>query len=324
MNAIVQNAYGTPAVLTLATVATPTVGEHDILVQIHASPVTQGDRRLRAADFPGVSAVPGRLMMGVLRPKNPIPGTMFAGRVTAVGAAVTRFVVGDDVFGSAPHSAYAEYLKVADDAPVAKIPPGVGYAEAAAVPYGAVTSLVCLRDLAPVRPGHRVLVLGAAGGVGRFAVQLARHLGAEVTGVCSARDFDRVRALGATHVIDHHTEDYTRSGERYDVVFDIPGVSSFGAARGSLTAEGRYVSLLVSLRLMWSVLVTSVTGGQRAVFGLAFGTQADMDEVAALVAQGVFRPVVDRTFPLENAGEAHTWLEVERPSGAVVLTVAAA
>ncbi len=258
MQAAVQTRFGSPQVLQMHDVEAPVAGEGEILVRVHASPVTQGDRRLRAADFPGISWLPGRLMFGLFRPKNRVPGSMFAGRVVAIGAGVSQFAVGDDVFGSTEHSAQAEFLVVSADSPVARMPDNFDYEEAAAVPYGAVTALILLKEVGRIQAGQRVLVLGAAGGVGRFAVQLAKHVGAEVTGVCSRRSFELVRGLGAEHVIDYATEDFTRNGQQYDIVFDTADVSGFSAVRGSLTSSGCYLSLHLTVRILVQMLVTSV------------------------------------------------------------------
>ncbi|MFT5681596.1 MAG: NADPH:quinone reductase-like Zn-dependent oxidoreductase [Myxococcota bacterium] len=324
MKATTNRSYGSPDVLSIEEVARPIPGDSEILVEVFASPVTQGDRRLRSADFPGISSVFGRLMMGVRRPKNVIPGTMFSGRVVAVGPAVTRFVEGEDVFGSCDHSAHAEYLTVAEDGNIAHMPASLSHAEAAAVPYGAVTALLFLRDHTTLVPGQHVLVLGAAGGVGRFAVQIARHMGAKVTGVCSARDAELVRQLGAHEVLDYASIDYASTGERYDVIFDTPDVSSFQHARGALTQVGRYLSLHLSMLVLFQMLFTSLRKGPRAIFGLAFGTQADLEQVRDLVQIGAITPVVARCLPMAQVAQAHSILEDERPSGAVMLTMATA
>src|SRR5262245_52694462 len=172
MRAAVTPSYGPPGVLEMRDVPVPRPGDHDIIVEVRATTVTAGDVRLRTADFPSITALPGRLMVGVLRPKQGVQGTMFAGRVVEIGRAVTRYAIGDDVFGSAMHGAFAEYLRMPEGGVLAKMPSNVGYHEAAAVPYGGVTALRFLRDVASVRPGDRVLVVGASGGVGRFAVQI--------------------------------------------------------------------------------------------------------------------------------------------------------
>jgi NADPH:quinone reductase-like Zn-dependent oxidoreductase len=323
MRAAINTQYGPPDVLQLTEVDRPTIAPTQILVQVVASDVTQGDRRLRAADFPGVSAVFGRLLIGMRGPRRPVGGSMFAGRVVEVGSAVTRFAVGDAVFGGAMHGAYAEYLAVSEKGGVAKMPAGTTHAEAAAIPYGAVTALSFLRDVAKVQPGERVLVVGATGGVGRMAVQIAKRLGAHVTGVCSG-DADLVRSLGADAVIDYTLEDFTRREERWDVIFDTTEGDHFRAFRSSLTKTGRYLTLYVTVRVLLEMALTALAGGPRALAGVAMGTAALTDDVRALVEAGAVRAVIADRYPLERIVDAHTRIESERLHGSVVIEVSGA
>lgn len=323
MRAAINDQYGDPNVLRLSDVPTPDIKPNQILVRVHASDVTQGDRRLRAADFPGLSALFGRLMFGVLSPRNLVGGTSFAGRVEAVGAKVTRFQVGDDVFGSVMHGAYAEYLAVSGDEPIAKMPVNTSYTEAAALPYGGVTALVFLRDLAKVQPGERVLVVGASGGIGRMAVQMAKHLGAHVTGV-AARNEDLVRSLGADEYVNYKNEDFTKSGQRWDVIFDTTEGNHFRSFRTALTSKGRYLSLYMTIRVLCQMAMSSVRGGQRAITGVALGDSATLDEVRALVEEGELRAVVSERYPLEEITSAHASLEGSAPRGSIVVEMAAA
>lgn len=320
MQAATNHHYGSPDVFELSELPRPTIGPRQILVEVRASDVTQGDRRLRAADFPGFTALFGRLMFGVFSPRNPVGGTMFAGQVVEVGAEVSRFAVGDDVFGTVMGGAYAEYLAVAEDEVLAKMPTNTTYAEAAALPYGAGTALVFLRDLAKVQPGERVLVVGASGGVGRMAVQMAHHLGAHVTGVAS-RDEDLVRSLGADEFLDHREEDFTKSGKSWDVIFDITEGNHFRAFRASLSSVGRYLTLHMTVRVLFEMAVTAMRGGRRAIAGVAMGNAAQMDDVRALVEQGALRPVVAERYPLAEIAIAHASLERSRPRGSVVVEV---
>jgi len=298
----------------------PAIGPKDLLVRVHASAVTEGDRRLRAADYPGLSAVFGRLMMGITGPRQAIGGSNFAGRVAQVGRDVTDFAVGDDVFGGVMHGAYAEYLAVPAGSGIARVPDGLTYGEAAALPYGAVTALVFLRDMAQVQPGERVLIVGASGGVGRMAVQLAKHLGAHVTGVCGA-DAELVRELGADETIDYRREHFTARGERWDVIFDTIQGDHFNAYRSALTAKGRYLSLYVSVRLLLQMAITKLRGGVRALTGIAMGNRKLTDEVRELAEQGVLRPVLSQRFPLAQTAHAHAFFETRRPHGTVVIDV---
>ena len=322
MRAMTHTTYGPPTVLTPSELERPTLRAGQILVEVHASAVTQGDRRLRAADFPGVSRVLGRLFSGVLRPRHPVGGTNFAGRVVQVAPDVTRFAVGDDVFGGVMHGAYAEYLAVGENEGIARMPSGVSYGEAAAIPYGAVTALVFLRDIAKVRKGERVLILGASGGVGQMAVQLARHLGAHVTGVCS-RDMELVRELGAEQVIDYRQQDFTALDQRWDVVFDTSDGQNFRRVRPVLSESGRYLSLYVTVRILAEMALSAMGSGPRALTSIALGTPALMEDIAALVGDGAIRAVVAEHYPLARLAAAHAALQATRPSGTLVVQVSA-
>jgi len=322
MRAAVTPIYGPASVLETRDLPTPRPGDREVIVEMRATPVTAGDLRMRAGDFPSITALPGRLMLGVRGPRNAVQGTMFAGRIVEVGSAVSRYAVGDDVFGSSGHGAYAELVRVREDAAMAKMPSNVSYDEAAAVPYGGVTALRFLRDLAAVRPRERVLVVGAAGGVGRFAVQIAKHLGAEVTGVCSRKSFDLVRALGADHLVDYERESFTESGRRYHVVFDTADVTRFERCRSALTDDGRYMTLTISVGMLAQMALTSMGGGPRVKFGIALGDADDMIELRDLLERGVLRPIIGERFPLERITEAHAAAALRRGSGAVVVTAA--
>lgn len=323
MKAAINIQYGGPEVLSSGEVPRPTIKPNQILVQVLAADVTEGDRRLRAADFPGFSAVFGRMMFGVFRPRNSVGGTNFAGRVVEVGAEVTGFAVGDDVFGGVAHGAYAEYLAVSANEAIAKMPAGTTHAEAAALPYGAVTALVFLRDMAKLQPGERVLVVGASGGVGRMAVQVAKHLGAHVTGVAS-RDHDLVRSLGASEIIDYTQEDFTRSGKTWDVIFDATEGDHFRSFRTALTSTGRYLTLYMTVRVLFEMAMTAMRGGPRAIAGVAMGDADKLNDVRTLVEQGALRSVVAERFSLEQIGRAHASLENSRPRGSVIVEVSEA
>ncbi|MES2640628.1 MAG: NAD(P)-dependent alcohol dehydrogenase [Myxococcota bacterium] len=320
MRAIHHTRYGAPHVLALGEAPRPSPRDDEVLVAVHASAVTHGDRRLRAADFPGIGWLPGRLMTGLFRPRRLVPGTTFAGRVVEVGAAVTRFAKGDEVFGLRTHGAYAEYLVMPEGGAIAPRPARLDHAEAAALPYGGTTALTFLRDLGKVQPGERVVVVGASGGVGRFAVQLARHLGADVTAVCS-RDQDLMTELGAHHVIDYTREDFLASGRRYDVVFDTSETNQFARCRGSLAPTGRYLTVHLSLQSLAQMGTTSMFGGPRSLCGVSVATRENLDEVCKLVETGALRSVVASRFPLERTADAHACLEAGRTRGGVVVEV---
>lgn len=321
MRAAIQTQYGPPEVLHFSAVQRPTPRRREVLVQVHASSVTQGDRRLRAADFPGIMGPLGRLMTGLLSPRHRVGGSTFAGRVVALGADVTELRVGDDVFGVAMHGAYAEYLAVSVDGAMGAMPANVSYAEAAAIPYGAGTALHFLRDLAELRAGERVLILGAAGGVGRMAVQVAKHLGAHVTGVCSQEAAALSRELGADEVLDYAHDDVRTQSERWDVIFDTTQGEHFDALRPRLTDTGRYLSLYVTSRSLYQMLATKLRGGPRVLVGVALGNPARSAEVRALVERGALRATLAERFAFSDIVAAHRRLESPGLRGSVVVDV---
>lgn len=322
MNAVHTPIYGPPSVLELRRVPLPTPGPGEVLVQVQASAVTAGDLRMRSADLGPVMSGIGRLFLGLRGPRRPVQGTQFAGVIAALGPGVDRFSVGDAVFGSSRTAgAWAEYLTVPADGALALRPDAVTAVEAAAVPYGAGSAWTFLHDLAGVRAGERVLILGGAGGVGRFAIQVARHLGAHVTAVGSARSQDLMRRLGAHETLDYRRSDFTALGARWDVVFDTADASSFPHSRPVLTGDGRYVTLYASLSVAAWMLWTRWRRGPRALVGVATGHRELTGRLADLLASGAIRPVVAVALPLARIADAHRLAEEGR-DGAVVVRVA--
>ena len=324
MKAIVQDRYGPPDVLELRDVATPAPGDSEVLVRVHAAAVNALDWHYMRGD-PYVA----RPSMGFRRPKVRIRGRDFAGRVEAVGEGVDRFRPGDEVFGEAD-GAFAEYVSAPDGAVDPK-PANLTFEQAAAVPVAGNTALMGLRDLAQVRPGQRVLINGASGGVGTFAVQIAKSLGAEVTGVCSARNADLVRSIGADHVIDYTSEDFSRNGQRYDVVFDLVGNRSLTDCRRALTPAGTLVlsgggvseggSLVGPMALFIKGMLLSRFVRHRLVQFTAKPSRENLAALRELIESGAVTPVVDRTYPLSDVPEAIRYLEVEHARAKVVITV---
>ncbi|TNF33298.1 MAG: NAD(P)-dependent alcohol dehydrogenase [Deltaproteobacteria bacterium] len=325
MKAIAYRTYGTPDVLHLEEVAIPTPAAHEIRIRVHAAAVSSADCTFRA----GRDRM-ARMFTGLRRPKRPVLGTELAGVVEAIGDAVTRFAVGDAVYAATGDDlgAHAEYVCVPEAGAVAHKPRNVDFAEAAALAEGTLTALPFLRDTAGLRPGQRVLVNGASGSVGAAAVQLAKHLGAEVTAVCSTRNVALVRALGADHVIDYTQTDFTRAGETWDVIFDTVGKSSFGRAKRALKDGGVYLTTVLSARILLVGLWTRLFGRKRAklsLTGLRKPAQkaADLEILRGLVEAGEVRPVIDRRFPLEEAAAAHRLVETGHKRGHAVLVMAA-
>ncbi|MEV6653227.1 NAD(P)-dependent alcohol dehydrogenase [Streptomyces sp. NPDC051219] len=324
MKAIVQDRYGSPDVLEFREVDKPVVADHEVLVRVRAAAVNARDWHLMRGD-PYLA----RLVLGFSGPKAKIRGTDFAGRVEAVGKAVNRFRPGDEVFGEAD-GAFAEYVCASDDV-LERKPANLTFEQAAAVPLAGNTALMGLRDLGRVEPGQKVLVNGASGGVGTFAVQIAKAFGAEVTGVCSTRNMDLVRSMGADHVIDYTRDDFTRNGRRYDVVLDLVGNRSLTECRRALTPEGTLVlsgggvseggSLVGPMGLILRGQVLSRFVSQRLLVLTATPNKENLAALRELVEPGKVTPVIDRTYPLSEAPEAIRYLEVEHARAKVVITV---
>ncbi|MHA3976110.1 NAD(P)-dependent alcohol dehydrogenase [Halovulum sp. GXIMD14794] len=322
MKAAWHDRYGSADVLSIREIDRPEIGEDEVLMKVHAAAVTTADWRLRASAFPAAFWLPGRLAFGLFRPKAKVLGAGFSGTVVATGSAVTKLDKGQAVFGFSDSGAHAEFLAMGQDGPVLPRPAGLEHDQAAAVPFGALSALVFLRDMAKLQPGEKVLIAGATGDVGVWAVQLARHMGAEVTALASEAKHALVRELGAHHVIDYRREDFTRQATRYDVILDTVGAKRFRRARRALTPKGRWVALEFGLREVLQALWTGLTGGRRVVIGVSGDTQADLGVLSDLLQAGTIRPVIDGLYPLEQVAEAHRRVESRRKTGAVVLSIA--
>jgi len=320
MKAIVQDRYGPPEVLELRDVERPAVGDGDVLVRVRAASVNPQDWHLMRAS-PFVVRATGT---GLRAPTNPIRGTDAAGEVEAVGKDVTRLRPGDEVFGWC-QGAFAEYV-CADESHFVPKPADLSFESAAALPLAGCTALQGLRDTGAVEPGQHVLIIGAGGGVGTFAVQIAKELGCRVTGVCSTAKLDLVRSLGTDHVIDYTQEDFTRAEQRYDLILQLAGTVSPSACRRALTptgtlalssGEGRFSGIDRVLR----ALVTSPLVRERLRTFLTKETTEDLGTLAELVGAGKVTPVIDRTYPLSGVPDAIVYLEEGHARGKVVITV---
>jgi len=331
MKAIVITKYGPPEVLRLEEVEKPVPRDNEILVRIHAASVNYGDilarnfREIspRKFNMPLLLWVIAKLLFGVRKPKTTILGSEFAGEVEAAGKAVKRFKVGDPVFGYTGQKmgAYAEYLCMPENGAVAIKPAAMSDEEAAVAPYGAIMALYLLRKQ-NIRPGQKVLVNGASGGIGSAAVQLARHFGAEVTGVCGTPRLEYVKSLGADKVIDYSQEDFTGSGETYDLIFDILGKSSFSRCKNSLSPNGRYLRASFKARELLQMAWTALRGGRRVICALAPGSLEDLLSVRELIEAGKIKTIIDRRLPLAQAAEAHRYVGHGHKKGGVVITLA--
>lgn len=322
MQACIYERYGSPEVVELAQVERPRIGKDDLLVRVHAAAVTTADWRFRASAFPFPFWLPGRVMLGLLRPRNPILGMNFSGVVEATGSDVTRFRPGDAVFGATSamrRGAHAEYVAVNEKDTIAHKPSILGHEEAAATPFGALSALAFMRDFGRVRRGQRVLIVGASGDVGSWAVQVARHLGASVTGVCSTRNVDLVRALGAEHVIDYTMQDFTRTGRKHDLIFDTVGVTTFAGARAALSPTGTYLPLNGGVREMVQAALTKPSSGQKVKYAISGQSREELEHIVALIEAGTVRPVIDRVYPMHQMVDAHRHVESRHKRGSVVV-----
>ena len=323
IQAVVQDAYGSADVLRLREIAKPVIGDHEVLVRVRAAGVHIGDWHVMTG-MPYLMRVVG---FGLRAPKARVRGVDVAGTVEAIGKNVTRFRVGDDVFGTC-RGAFAEHTSAREET-LAPKPAGLTFEQAAAMPTSACTALQALRDAGGIRPGQKVLIVGASGGIGLFAVQIARALGAEVTGVCSTGKADAVRAVGADHVVDYTREDFTRNGRRYDLILDMAGNRRLSDLRRALTPRGTLVPVggegggrwIGGLGRSLGALAQSPFVSQRVRMVMGSAKAADLQVLKELVEAGKVMPVVDRTYPLGRVPEAMRYLEGGRARGKVVITV---
>ena len=327
MKAVVCIKYGKPEeVFQIKEIEKPVPKENEVLIKIRATTVNAADCNARGLTYipTGLSFL-AKLMLGFNKPKKSILGSVLAGEVESVGNDVKRFKPGDRIYGSSEKlGAYAEYASWSEKAALTIIPENISFEEAAAIPYGALTALYFLQDLAKIKSGQKVLIKGASGGVGVYAVQLAKYFGAEVTGVCSTRNTGFVKSLGADKVIDYTTTDYTKTGEQWDVILDIVvGKTSFIKNKNALTKNGKYLAIAGGLNDMIQMVRTSIIGGKKVFFG--GGTNCEKLEnfifINQLIEAGNLKPFVDKIFPFDKMADAHNYVESGSKRGNIAVQV---
>jgi NADPH:quinone reductase-like Zn-dependent oxidoreductase len=323
MKAIVCTKYGSADVLQLQEVEEPIPTDNEVLIKVLAATVNIGDCRVRAFDVPLPFWLTYRIQLGLRRPKQPILGSVLAGDIEAVGKDVKRFGKGDQVFGLdiSGFGAHAEYVCRPEEGALAKKPANMTYEEAAAVPHGASTALHFLREKGNIQSGQRVLINGASGAVGTWAVQLAKYFGAKVTGVCSTTNLEMVETLGADEVVDYTREDFTKNGQTYDIIFDAVGKSSFSRCKSSLEESGIYLATDPTVAVVLSMLWTMRMGSKKAIWSLGPERAEDLVYLTELIEAGKMKAAIDRRYSLEQVAEAHRYVEKGHAKGNVVITV---
>lgn len=323
MKAIVITSYGSPEVLQLKETEKPSPKENEVLIRIHATAVVATDPQFREGN-PFIA----RIFTGLLKPKHPIPGDVMAGEVESVGKDVTLFKKGDQVYAGCAmtQGGQAEYICLPQDGPLALKPFNMSYEEAVGVCDGGLGALNFLRDAGDIQSGQRVLINGASGSVGTYAVQIAKYFGAHVTAVCSTANVELVKSLGADHVIDYTKEDFTKANDAYDLIFDAVGKSTFSKCKNALTQNGVYVSTMPSLDFAFHMLSKSKQSGKRSAFvapGLRSSAEKakDLLFLKELIEAGKIRSIIDRCYRLDQIAEAHRYVEAGHKKGNVVIEV---
>lgn len=329
MKVIIYESYGSPEVLKLIEMNRPIPKENEILIKNHAASVNYGDTLARnfkdvtpgKFNMPFLFWIMARSFFGFSKPKIKILGSEFSGDVEAIGKSVTKFKEGDKVFGYRGQSmgTYAEYFVVPEKSVVALKPGNITYEEAAAVPGGSMVALFILRKL-NIHKGQKILVVGASGGNGNFAVQIAKNYGAEVTGVCGTNRVDFVKALGADKVIDYTKEDFTNNGEKYDIILDVLGRTGFSKCKNSLTENGKYVLVSFKVKQLLQMMWTSIFSSKKVICVLSPQRPEDLLTVSKMIEEGKIKSILDKTFPKEHAAEAHRYVEQGSKKGNVVIT----
>jgi len=317
MKAVVYTKYGPPDVLKHVEVDKPVPKDNEVLIKVHTSTVSPMDFRFRQ----GTTFI-ARFMTGLLKPKPGVQilGVEFTGEVEAVGKDVRLFKQGDTVYGGGQPGAHAEYICMPEEK-VSLKPANINCEEAAGVPFAGTSALYYLKYKADIQAGQKVLINGASGGVGTFAVQLAKYYGTEVTGICSTANLEMVASLGADKVIDYTKEDFTKNGQTYDIILDAVGKRSFSQCKKSLKPGGFYINTVATVPLLLQMLWTSRIGNKKVIFGIPPCTTKEFDILREIIEAGKMKTVIDRTYPLNDIAEAHAYAEKGHARGKVVINV---
>ena len=323
MKAAITTKYGGPEVFEIQQMAIPQPKGNEVLIRNKATAIARAGAMMRTGK-PYI----GRLFLGLFKPKNPISGTSFAGIIEKVGKDVQTYKVGDEVYGETTFgfSTNAEYVCVPENGVIDIKPSNISFEEATPAADGALTSIYFLKEMANIQAGQRILINGASGSLGTAAVQLAKHYGAIVTGVCSYSNIDFVKSLGADHVIDYNAEDFTQQIDQYDIIYDTIGKSSFSACKKALTEKGVYMSPVGGMPLLFSMIMNSNKNKKRASFA-AVGTKSNeelsilLKELSILYKQGILTTTIDRTYEMDQISEAHTYIDTGRKKGNVVMVM---
>jgi NADPH:quinone reductase-like Zn-dependent oxidoreductase len=320
MKAIVYKKYGSPNVFEPFDLEKPTPEPNEVLIKVYASTVTTADCMMRRGD-----TILSRILLGLFRPgkKYQILGTEFSGMIEAAGSKVKKFKPGDEVyaFRGFGTGCYAQYKCMNENGSLALKPSNMMFPEAASVVDGATTALFFLKEKANIQKGQKVLINGASGSIGSFAVQLAKYFGAEVTGVCSTKNIELVKSLGADKVVDYTKEDFSGTGDTYDIIFDTVGRSSFTHCRKTLNPKGKYVVTVMTLKSVLQSILTNFGNNKKVIFGMSLNKSDALNYIRALIEEGKLQTIIDRQYQLEELREAHAYVEKGHKRGNVVITV---
>jgi NADPH:quinone reductase-like Zn-dependent oxidoreductase len=320
MKAIVNTKYGPPDVFELLDLEKPTPEPNEVLIKVYATTVTTADCMMRRGD-----TFLSRILLGFTKPgkKYQILGTEFSGMIEAVGATVTKFKPGDEVyaFRGFGTGCYAQYKCMNENGSLAIKPGNMKFSEAASVVDGATTALFFLKEKAGIQKGQNVLINGASGSIGTFAVQLAKYFGAEVTGVCSTKNIELVKSLGADKVIDYSNEDFTKSRDTYDIIFDTVGKSSFLQSKRALKTKGKYISTVMTLKIIIQSLLTKPGNKKKVIFAMSLNKTEALNYIRTLIEEGKLKTIIDRQYLLEELREAHSYVEEGHKAGNIVITL---